>query len=269
MTIKVVSHFIFYHLNVKYFILISGSIMADIQEVPDEIFNNGELVASKHENCIILDCQFMKKNEKVMKVKANENICDQLNLMDTIKNDPRKGSKDIFLCIAHIAKPSNAMQVVMRTKNIPVDAILRSFNFKTANLVRYWRRRDLAKLQEVPSPMNRSQPVQPIVPVQPVQPVQDLVFDQKDNIGPRSQPSDPKDEIISALEDTVRKLQVQNIEKDAIIKSQEDIIKKLTEQVNSLMKNTTSSSLSKPPLALEDISNTKFDEDSDDMVPKL
>ena len=116
MTIKVVSHFIFYHLNVKYFILISGSIMADIQEVPDQIFNNGELVASKHENCIILDCQFMKKNEKVMKVKANENICDQLNLMDTIKNDPRKGSKDIFLCIAHIAKPSNAMQVVMRTK---------------------------------------------------------------------------------------------------------------------------------------------------------
>jgi hypothetical protein len=62
---------------------------------------------------------------------------------------------------------------------------------------------------------------------------------------------------------------VQNIEKDAIIKSQEDIIKKLTEQVNSLMKNTTSSSLSKPPLALEDISDTKFDEDSDDMVPKL
>jgi hypothetical protein len=89
------------------------------------------------------------------------------------------------------------------------------------------------------------------------------------NIGPRSQPSDPKDEIISALEDTVRKLQVQNIEKDAIIKSQEDIIKKLTEQVNCLMKNTTSSSLSKPPLALEDISDTKFDEDSDDMVPKL
>jgi len=75
--------------------------------------------------------------------------------------------------------------------------------------------------------------------------------------------------IISALEDTVRKLQVQNIEKDAIIKSQEDIIKKLTEQVNCLMKNTTSSSLSKPPLALEDISDTKFDEDSDDMVPKL
>jgi hypothetical protein len=256
MTIKVVSHFIFYHLNVKYFILISGSIMADIQEVPDEIFNNGELVASKHENCIILDCQFMKKNEKVMKVKANENICDQLNLTDIIKNDPRKGSKDIFLCIAHIAKPSNAMQVVMRTKNIPVDAILRSFNFKTANLVRYWRRRDLAKLQEVPSPMNRSQPFLPIVSVQPVQHVQD-------------QPVDPKDQIICSLEETVRKLQVQNNEKDAIIKSQEDIIKKLTEQVNSLMKNTTSSSLSKPPLALEDISDTKFDEDSDDMVPKL
>jgi len=209
--------------------------MADNPEVPDEIFNNdGQLVASKHEHCIILDCQFTKKSETVMKVKANENICDQLQLTDIIKHYPRKGSKDIFLCIAHIAKPSNAMQVVMRTKNIPVDAILRSFNFKTANLVRYWRRRDLAKLQEVPSPMIRSQPVQPIVPVQPVQPVQDLVFDQKDNIGPRSQPSDAKDEIISALEDTVRKLQVQNIEKDAIIKSQEDIIKKLTEQVDSL-----------------------------------
>jgi len=64
MTIKVVSHFIFYHLNVKYFILISGSIMADIQEVPDQIFNNGELVASKHENCIILDCQFMNCKAK-------------------------------------------------------------------------------------------------------------------------------------------------------------------------------------------------------------
>lgn len=231
--------------------------MADNPEVPDEIFNNdGQLVASKHEHCIILDCQFTKKSEPVMKVKANENICDQLQLTDIIKHDPRKGSKDIFLCIAHIAKPSNAMQVVMRTKNIPVDAILRSFNFKTANLVRYWRRRDLAKLQEVPSPMNRSQPFLPIVSVQPVQHVQD-------------QPVDPKDQIICSLEETVRKLQVQNNEKDAIIKSQEDIIKKLTEQVNSLMKNTTSSSLSKPPLALEDISNTKFDEDSDDMVPKL
>jgi hypothetical protein len=231
--------------------------MADNPEVPDEIFNNdGQLVASKHEHCIILDCQFTKKSEPVMKVKANENICDQLQLTDIIKHDPRKGSKDIFLCIAHIAKPSNAMQVVMRTKNIPVDAILRSFNFKTANLVRYWRRRDLAKLQEVPSPMNRSQPFLPIVSVQPVQHVQD-------------QPVDPKDQIICSLEETVRKLQVQNNEKDAIIKSQEDIIKKLTEQVNCLMKNTTSSSLSKPPLALEDISDTKFDEDSDDMVPKL
>ena len=256
MTIKVVSHFIFYHLNVKYFILISGSIMADIQEVPDQIFNNGELVASKHENCIILDCQFMKKNEKVMKVKANKNICDQLNLTDIIKHDPRKGSKDIFLCIAHIAKPSNAMQVVMRTKNIPVDAILRSFNFKTANLVRYWRRRDLAKLQEVPSPMNRSQPFLPIVSVQPVQHVQD-------------QPVDPKDQIICSLEETVRKLQVQNNEKDAIIKSQEDIITRLKEEIDSLMKKTPegkSSSLSKPPLTMQD---TKFDEDSDDMVPKL
>jgi hypothetical protein len=232
--------------------------MADNPEVPDEIFNNdGQLVASKHEHCIILDCQFTKKSEPVMKVKANENICaDQLQLTDIIKHDPRKGSKDIFLCIAHIAKPSNAMQVVMRTKNIPVDAILRSFNFKTANLVRYWRRRDLAKLQEVPSPMNRSQPFLPIVSVQPVQHVQD-------------QPVDPKDQIICSLEETVRKLQVQNNEKDAIIKSQEDIITRLKEEIDSLMKKTPegkSSSLSKPPLTMQD---TKFDEDSDDMVPKL
>jgi predicted RNase H-like nuclease (RuvC/YqgF family) len=104
--------------------------------------------------------------------------------------------------------------------------------------------------------MNRSQPFLPIVSVQPVQHVQD-------------QPVDPKDQIICSLEETVRKLQVQNNEKDAIIKSQEDIITRLKEEIDSLMKKTPegkSSSLSKPPLTMQD---TKFDEDSDDMVPKL
>jgi predicted RNase H-like nuclease (RuvC/YqgF family) len=83
---------------------------------------------------------------------------------------------------------------------------------------------------------------------------------------------DEKDKLIQTLKEKVQKLQVQNNEKDLIIKSQEEEIRRLKEEVDSLIKKTTfewkSSSLSEPPLTMT-ITNTKFDEDSDDMVPKL
>jgi hypothetical protein len=76
------------------------------EEAPDEIFtDDGELVASKVETCIYLRCKYHR-----IKIKANDAICDLLSISHKIKNDPRKGNKDIFICIAHIATPINAMQ---------------------------------------------------------------------------------------------------------------------------------------------------------------
>jgi len=81
---------------------------------------------------------------------------------------------------------------------------------------------------------------------------------------------------VYALKVKVRRLEVKNNEKDIIIKSQEEEIRRLKEEVDSLIKKTTfegkSSSLSEPPLTLQDINqqvyvDARSDEDSNDMVP--
>jgi len=83
------------------------------EEAPDEIFNDeGQLVASKLETCIFVHCKFHidPKKPKKLKIQASDVVCSFLGISQRIKSDPRKGNKDVFFCIAHIATPRDAMQ---------------------------------------------------------------------------------------------------------------------------------------------------------------
>jgi hypothetical protein len=121
---------------------------------PDEIFDDdGQLVASKLEICILTKCHFSFREGKTsrLKVKANWDILKQLNLYEIVRKDTRKGNKDIFLCFGHLHQTrvptATTLKDFLQTKLIPEKIRINSRDARTATPSRYWRKRDMAKLK--------------------------------------------------------------------------------------------------------------------------
>jgi hypothetical protein len=82
-----------------------------------------------------------------LKVKANDGILIQLELLNRVQSDERKWDKDIFICFGHLRTPAMTVGQFLKTKLLPDDVALRMKTGPTFALHRYWRRRDRAKLE--------------------------------------------------------------------------------------------------------------------------
>jgi hypothetical protein len=124
---------------------------------PLEVFNEeGELVASKEEICILLKCRYNYRDGRAsrLKVKASAEILQQLGLLEWVKRDTRKANKDIYICIGHLThKKLSSLEIVnslLQVKVLPAGIQIQSKGAKTMAPPNYWRKRDMAELNKTP-----------------------------------------------------------------------------------------------------------------------
>ncbi len=131
------------------------SFLSDAERLaPDEIYDeDGQLLASKLESCVLTKCDFNTRDGRMarIKIKANTCILKQLNLLNKVRSDSRKGNKDIFICYGHFhikhLPTATALKQFLETKLIPANIKLNSKNAKVCNASVYWRKKDIARLK--------------------------------------------------------------------------------------------------------------------------
>jgi len=119
---------------------------------PNDIYNNGQLVATKFQVCITISCAFRKFEGPFsrLKIKADARILRLLKMSDVVKKCKREGPKDIYVCLGHFHREGRPIvSDFLRTKQLPDPVQIRSSDATKYTLGTYWKKQAML-IQPVP-----------------------------------------------------------------------------------------------------------------------